>query len=91
MQPSAVMGGCIYRSVNWGVVLQDSLRLLSGNSARSGNADVPVNLFKEKQGYTVIKMEEDKSIYYTSISAGVKFRKEKKFRYGIPVESIIFL
>jgi hypothetical protein len=36
---------------------------------------------RPKQGYTAREMENGKWIL---ISAGVKFRNEKKFRYGIP-------
>jgi hypothetical protein len=46
--------------------------------------EVPVYFLKMKQGYTVRIMETDKWIRYILISAGMKFRNRKKFRYGTP-------
>jgi hypothetical protein len=53
-------------------------------SARNGNVEVPVYFLKVKQGHNVRIMENDKQTQYISISAGMKFRNKKKFRYSMP-------
>jgi hypothetical protein len=55
------------------------------SSARNGNLKVPLDCLRAKQGYIVRKIEKDKWLYYILVSAGMKFRNKKKFRYGIPV------
>jgi hypothetical protein len=58
--------------------------LLYVPSARNGNLEVPVYFLKTKQGYTVRKNGETKMVMqYILVSAGVKFRTKRKFRYGV--------
>jgi hypothetical protein len=46
---------------------------------------VSLYLLKAKQENAFRNMERYKWIYYILVSAGVKFRNRKKFRFGIPV------
>jgi hypothetical protein len=62
-----------------------SSQISDSGSARNGNLEVPVYVIKAKQGYTVRKMEENINGYsFILRSAGMKFRKKMKFRYGMP-------
>jgi hypothetical protein len=57
-------------------------------SAENVNLEVLVYFLKAKQGYSVRGIERDKWIDYILVSAGMKFRKKKKFRYGIPAYTL---
>jgi hypothetical protein len=48
---------------------------------------VPIYFIQVTQGYTVRKIDKEKWISYILVSAGMKFRNKKKFRYGIPAHT----
>jgi hypothetical protein len=78
------MGGKLYLHAFLISSLSSALGTHCGRVNAQNNIYVPEYFLKAKQGYSVRGIERDKWIDYILVSAGMKFRNKKKFRYGIP-------